>query len=225
MVDAEKLEGAILQRLKKLDASPGLLEASLKTHQQSIASNAPALEAEKAAYESELRQVEQKIAGLVDRIAELPKDVSELLIARLKEHQSRKQQLADNLLRLSVELDSVYRETWNPEEIREAIRFVNQNLDGLSPLVRRDLIRLLVSKVEFGRTTMKVALNAGGLLAVKSAPSGVFSGDLKNLEKGALPLWPRVTSLCQLSGLGWQAGGYSNPRPLPESLPSSHRYH
>ena len=33
IVDAEKLEGAILQRLKKLDATPGLLEASLKNHQ------------------------------------------------------------------------------------------------------------------------------------------------------------------------------------------------
>ena len=82
------------------------------------------------------------------------------------------------------------------------IRFVNQNLDGLSPLVRRDLIRLLVSRVEFGRTTMKVTLNAGGLLAVKSGPSGFFLGDSKSLEKGVEALWPKVTSLCQLSGLG-----------------------
>ena len=130
-----------------------------------VSDRGPSVEADRLASESEMRQIQEKIEALVDRIASLPKEVDAgVLIQKVTELQARKGQLADYIVRLSSELAGMSREKQNPEEVRKAIRMVNTRLNELSAPLKREIIRQLITQIDFGRKVMKVTLNPLGLI-------------------------------------------------------------
>ena len=105
-------------------------------------------------------------------------------------------QLSDTVVRLTSELAGMFREKQNPEEVRHAIRLVNTRLSELSAPLTRDLIRHLITKVDFGRNWMKVVLNPLGLIA-ENPSCGGFSGQKKPASSCF-----EVSPVCLLSKVG-----------------------
>jgi len=198
LVHADKLEAVVLRRFKELDLTPQLLDAVVRGQHRAVAGRVPDLELERSGCESELRQLDEKIEALVDRIASLPKDVdAEVLIRKMREMQAKKPRLSDNIVRLTAELESVSREKLNPEEVRWAIRHVHGHMNELSPPLKRELIRRLITRIEFGRKVMKVSLDPQGFVALNAVGSPGSQG-----EKKLAPPCFGGSPVCLLSKLG-----------------------
>jgi hypothetical protein len=198
LVHADKLEAVVLRRLRELDTSPQLIELLVTQQHNLVTGKLPTLIADRTASESEARQIEEKLEILVERMVTLPKDMdASFLVRKMQELQARKTQLSDNIVRLNTEMQSMQEEKLNPEEVRAAIRYVHTNLPGLSPPLKRDLIRLLITEIELGRKVMKVTLNPQGVLTGAVVLEPLFKGKKKPATLG-LPVSP----VCLLSKLG-----------------------
>lgn len=195
-IHADKLETLVLKRLEKLDAVPGLIEALTTKQHQTVSDSAPKLMAERNALEVELRETQKKAEAIVDRIASLPKNVdADFLITAVSDLKQRRVQISDSIARLDIELESIDRKKADPKEVRDAIQFVNSRLGDLSVPLRKDMIRRLISSVEFGKKEVSVVLNPKGLLEKDPVnPDGSGGGG-----GGSGPLWPGLSKVRVLS--------------------------
>jgi DNA invertase Pin-like site-specific DNA recombinase/uncharacterized small protein (DUF1192 family) len=200
LIHADEMETLVFRRLKELDATPQFLDAIVRNQHKLVSDKGPSVEADRLASESEMRQVQEKIEALVDRIASLPKTVdANVLIQKVGELQARKAQLADYIVRLNAELAGMSREKQNPEEVRKAIRVVNTRLSELSAPLKREIIRQLITQIEFGRKVMKVTLNPMGLIAENPRAAR----DSQGIKKPASSCI-EVSPVCLLSKMGSQ---------------------
>lgn len=71
--------------------------------------------------------------------------------------------MSDNIMRLNAEISAVANQRLKLEEVQKVVRFVHENLDRLSPPLKRDLTRRLVVGIRFGKEQIEVALNPSGL--------------------------------------------------------------
>ena len=201
-IHADKLENLVLGRLEKLEAVPQLIAALTAQQHQDVSDSAPKLIAERSAMEAELRTTRQKAESLMDRIASLPKDVdADYLISHVNDLKQRQVQISDSILRLNTELESIDRKKIDPEEIQRAVRYVNSKLGELSVPLRKDMIRRLISRVEFGKDKTTIALHPAGLYE----KGGICPDDSGGGGDGK-QVWPSLSMVRPLSKLGWVTG-------------------
>lgn len=165
-VSAEKLEQLVLDRIKNLDASEWLLKELMAAQAGFSEDKENAQRSEIKAVENEIQTISDKVATLIDRITSLPKEQdATVFFEKVREMEAQKTRLSDHLIRLKADQQSARNSKANEDELREAIRFVNGSIGELPPPLKRELVRALIQRVEFGKNRIKIYLNPRGLNA------------------------------------------------------------
>lgn len=157
LVSAEKLEQLVLNRLRDLDASEWLLKELMAAQAGFSEDKEKEQQSEIKAVENEVQTISEKVATLIDRITSLPKEQdAAVFFEKVREMEAQKTRLSDHLIRLKADQQSVQFSKATESELKDAIRFVNTNIDKLSPPLKRELARALIQGVEFGKNRIKV---------------------------------------------------------------------
>ena len=199
LVHAEKIEGLVLGHLKDLDATEWMVKELMATQQSYSTEKESSLKAEIKSTENEVQTLSQKITSLIDRITSLPKEQDAgIFFEKVREMEIQKTRLSDHLIRLKSDFQSIESSTVTESELKEAISFINNNLDKLSPPLRRDLVRGLVHRVEFGKSRIKIYLNPRGL---NIGNKSIFEEKRGSLRRAVTPP-AEVLPIVTIGGVG-----------------------
>ena len=148
-VSAPELEGAVLDRFAKLAQDATLVADLVQASNRRLKRQRPALLKRKRVLERSLAGIKAHKQRVIDKWANSPlADVESTVADRLRELERRQEDLHRGLAGVEADLAAMARRTVTATNVTAALGHFHDLYACLRPYEQRDLMRLLVSRVE-----------------------------------------------------------------------------
>lgn len=177
LIPALEIEKFVVDQIRRIGQSPGLVAATVEQVQQQSRSQLAALEAEQASLDRELTRWGREIADVVSHVG--PRDETSPAVARLADLQERTRLAERRATEVREQIHAIKRRTIGEHEIAEAMAKFDPLWEALTPREQTRVVELLVERVDYDGKRGKVA--------VTFSPEGVrsFGDELMRNEVAA----------------------------------------
>ena len=185
-VSADRLEGAVLDRLRLLANGPAMLESLAAETNRRLARDLPKLRKQREGMAKQLA----KVAATADKVLTEWSEVSagrSFVEERLEQLSSQRDDLREGIADLDRQIGEIEASGASAEAVREALGRVDEVYEHLKPHERKELFKLLLRSVEVGEQQIVLEIYAG------CASGGAETPDRQRL-RGRLEWLPDVDS-------------------------------
>ncbi len=170
-VVANDVEAIVVEQIGRLAQEEGLLRPIVEQTNLRLAQELPALQQQRRALERQLAEVKASAGKLLDdwQASELvPARV--FLGERLAELAQRRQDLETGIAQIAQRTAAATEHALDTDQVRTALSNIHAVYAELQPYERRELVRLVVHRIELGAQEMVLEINGGACTAIGETP-------------------------------------------------------
>jgi site-specific DNA recombinase len=178
-VPAGEVEGVVLERIRQLSARRDVLEGIVSRTNERLKTELPALRERKDALQRELGNIKASAAGLIRDREEIAGEKGIGFVReQLDELGARRGGIETGIQETDRAIREIERESVSHREVTRALSRFSEVFGELPPYRQKELVRLVVHRVELAPDSLKMALygRVGAMGPVSEGEGGSRSG-------------------------------------------------
>jgi len=173
---AGEVEHVVLQRIKELSGRKDIVEGIVKRTNERLKTEVPQLRDRKNTFEKELDKIKASAIAIMNELEiSVSEDSKVLLRERLDEQAKRRKGVQDGIQEVEQAIREIERESVSHNEVTKALSHFTEIFAQIPPYQQRDLVKLVVHRVELASDSIKMALY-GRVAAVGPVSEGARIG-------------------------------------------------
>jgi len=173
---ASEVERVVLERIKELSTRNDILEGIVRRTNERLRTELPEFRERKSTLESELGKIKDTAAGIIKDREKIGGEKGEVFVREtLEELGTRREEVENGIQEVDQAIREVERESVSHRDVTRALSEFSDVFGQIPPYQQKDLVRLVVHRVELASDSMKLALY-GRVAAVGSVGEGARIG-------------------------------------------------
>jgi len=173
---AGEVERVVLERIKELSGRGDILEGIVKRTNERLKTEVPQLRDRKGTFERELDKIKASAIAIMNELEiSVSEDSKVLLRERLDEQAKRRKGVETGIQEVDQAIREIERESVSGNEVMRALSHFTEIFAQIPPYQQKDLVKLVVHRVELAADSMKMALY-GRVAAVGPVSEGARIG-------------------------------------------------
>jgi len=158
-VPASEVERVVLQRIMELSGRPDILEGIVKRTNERMKTELPQLRERKEVFEKELDDIKASAAGIIRDREKIGGEKGEVFVREaLEELGARRQGKETGIQEVEQAIREIERESVSGNDVMQALSHFTAIFAQIPPYQQKDLVKLVVHRVELAPDSMKLAL-------------------------------------------------------------------
>ncbi|MCX5800896.1 MAG: recombinase family protein [Candidatus Eisenbacteria bacterium] len=173
---AGEVEQVVLERIKELSGRSDILEGIVKRTNERMKTELPQLRERKDTLERELVNIKATATGIIRDREKIGGEKGEVFVREtLEELGDRRKGVETGIQEVEQAIGEIERESVSHRDVMHALSEFGEVFGQIPPYQQKDLVKLVVNRVELASDSMKMALY-GRVAAVGPVSGGVRTG-------------------------------------------------
>jgi site-specific DNA recombinase len=156
---ADEIEQVVLERIKELSTRSNILEGIVSRTNERLRTELPQLRARKETLERELGKIKDTAASIIKDREKIGGEKGEVFVREtLEELGTRREGVENGIQEVEQAIREIERESVNHRDVMQALSQFTEIFGQIPPYQQRDLVKLVVHRVELASDSMKLAL-------------------------------------------------------------------
>ncbi len=156
---ADEVERVVLERIRELSARPDILDGIVRRTNERLRTELPQLKERQDVLKGELESVNNAAKGILKDLETAAGEKGKVFVKeQLEELGTRREEVETGIQEAERAIREIERESVSQAEVMQALGNFSEVFGGLPPYQQKELVRLVVNRVELSPDSMKMAL-------------------------------------------------------------------